>query len=194
MAKKKKIYINKYGVKIPYEKIEKGYQLRDEVDAIRSDLRSKYIQNKYKQSYGETSVEQLKLMSPTAFQELNPTTFNPDVFKSQKAVDKKLRSLRHMKTKKYYADKNRTYKQNFRDSIKTVFKGHVADDFIEDFQRIVDRMSADEIAELRYKGELNDLEQRYINTEYQDEEDIMEYFFAEYGQLIELYKSKYNLK
>lgn len=193
--KPKKIYINKYGVKIPYSKIQRGNKLKDQVDHIRLAKRQSLYGQPY-QVYGETqatSVEQLKMMSPSAFQELNPVTFNPDVFKSQKDVDRKLSTLSKMKTKKYYKDKNRTYKKNFRKSIETVFKGHVPDDFIKDFQKIVDRMSASEIAELRYKGQLNDLEQRYLNTEYHDEQDIMEYFYSEYGQLIDLYNEKYGL-
>ena len=193
--KPKKVYINKYGVKIPYSKIERGNKLKEQVDAIRLAKRQSLYGQPY-QVYGETqstSVEQLKMMSPSAFQELNPVTFNPDVFKSQKDVDRKLSTLSKMKTKKYYKNKNRTYKKNFRQSIESVYKGHVPDEIIKDFQKIVNRLSADEIAELRYKGELNDLEYRYLNTEYHDTQDILSYFIGEYGKIIEVYNKKYGL-
>lgn len=194
--KPKKVYINKYGVKIPYTKIQRGQKLKDEVDTLRLAKRQ-YLYGQPYQQYGAsttTTVEQLKMMSPTAFQELNPVTFNPDVFKSQKDVDRKLSTLSHMKTKKFYRDKNRQYKKNFIASIDTVFKGKVPEDEINQFKKIINRMNADEIASLRYKGELNDIESRYINSEYMSNDDILKYFQQEYTQLYEMYKEKYNIR
>ena len=132
-------------MKIPYSKIQRGNKLKEQVDAIRLAKRQSLYGQPY-QVYGETqstSVEQLKMMSPSAFQELNPVTFNPDVFKSQKDVDRKLSTLSKMKTKQYYKNKNRVYKKNFKQSIETVYKGHVPDEIIEDFQKIINRLSAD---------------------------------------------------
>lgn len=194
MGKKlKKIYVNKYGVKIDYSLIEKGRQLQQKANVLREQKRQQYLPQKYQYATGETTtVGNIKLMSKSKFTELNDITFNPDIYTSEKQFKKKLNTLRKQGTQKYYNDKERQYKENFIQSIDTVYKGKINERVLNDFKNKIKRLSAHELTELRYSGELNDLEFRYLNTEYQDYEDIQDYFTMEYEQILNIYNAKYR--
>lgn len=195
--KKKTVNLNKVvknakGVNLNQKSVNRALKLVEKVNAIREAKRKAVYDKPYREFQRDTptTIRDIKTMSKTEFMELNDVYFNINSIQSQSQLDSRIKSLRRMSTKKYYNELNKRYKQNFLDSIDTVYGGKVDEKMLNEYKRMVKRLSADEVANMRYTSELSDLEQRYINTSYQDQQTIEDYFDEDLAQI----RQAYNIK
>lgn len=183
---------NAKGVNLNQKSVNQALKLVEKVNAIREAKRKAVYDKPYREFQRDTptTIRDIKTMSKTEFMELNDVYFNINSVQSQSQLDSHIKSLRRMSTKKYYNELNKRYKQNFLDSIDTVYGGKVDEKMLNEYKRMVKRLSADEVANMRYTSELTDLEQRYINTSYQDQQTIEDYFDEDLAQI----RQAYNIK
>lgn len=187
-----KVVKNAKGVNLNQKSVNQALKLVEKVNAIREAKRKAVYDKPYREFQRDTptTIRDIKTMSKTEFMELNDVYFNINSIQSQAQLDSRIKSLRRMSTKKYYNELNKRYKQNFLDSIDTVYGGKVDEKMLNEYKRMVKRLSADEVANMRYTSELSDLEQRYINTSYQDQQTIEDYFDEDLAQI----RQAYNIK
>ena len=187
-----KVVKNAKGVNLNQKSVNQALKLVEKVNAIREAKRKAVYDKPYREFQRDTptTIRDIKTMSKTEFMELNDVYFNINSIQSQSQLDSRIKSLRRMSTKKYYNELNKRYKQNFLDSIDTVYGGKVDEKMLNEYKRMVKRLSADEVANMRYTSELSDLEQRYINTSYQDQQTIEDYFDEDLAQI----RQAYNIK
>lgn len=187
-----KVVKNAKGVNLNQKSVNQTLKLVEKVNAIREAKRKAVYDKPYREFQRDTptTIRDIKTMSKTEFMELNDVYFNINSIQSQAQLDSRIKSLRRMSTKKYYNELNKRYKQNFLDSIDTVYGGKVDEKMLNEYKRMVKRLSADEVANMRYTSELTDLEQRYINTSYQDQQIIEDYFDEDLAQI----RQAYNIK
>lgn len=187
-----KVVKNAKGVNLNQKSVNQALKLVEKVNAIREAKRKQVYDKPYREFQRDTptTIRDIKTMSKTEFMELNDVYFNINSIQSQAQLDSRIKSLRRMSTKKYYNELNKRYKQNFLDSIDSVYGGKVDEKMLNEYKRMVKRLSADEVANMRYTSELTDLEQRYINTSYQDHQTIEDYFDEDLAQI----RQAYNIK
>lgn len=187
-----KVVKNAKGVNLNQKSVNQALKLVEKVNAIREAKRKVVYDKPYREFQRDTptTIRDIKTMSKTEFMELNDVYFNINSIQSQSQLDSRIKSLRRMSTKKYYNELNKRYKQNFLDSIDSVYGGKVDEKMLNEYKRMVKRLSADEVANMRYTSELTDLEQRYINTSYQDQQTIEDYFDEDLAQI----RQAYNIK
>lgn len=201
MAKKKrrntaknlrKVIKNAQGVNLNQKSVNQALALVQKVNSLRQAKREEVLYKPYREFQRDEprTIAEIKTMSKSEFQELNDVYFNINSIRSQNQLNERIKSLKRLSTKKYYNDMNKRYKQNYLDSIDTVYGGKVDQSAIDEYKRMVKRLSADEVANLRYSSELTDIEQRYINTSYQDQTTIEDYFDEDLAQI----RQAYNIK
>lgn len=195
--KKKAVNLNKVvknakGVNLNQKSVNQALALVKKVNTIREGKRKQVYNKPYRQIGldNPTTINDIKLMSKTDFQELNDVYFNVNSVKSQTQLNERIKSLKSMTTKKYYNNKNRVYKQNFLSSIDTVYGGKVDQKLIDEYKKMVKYLNAEEVANLRYSNEITDLEQRYLASAYADVETINDYFFEDLSAIRQAYNTK----
>lgn len=187
-----KVVKNAKGVNLNQKSVNQALALVQKVNAIR-EVKRQQVYNKPFRQIGmdnPTTINDIKLMSKTDFQELNDVYFNINSIKSQAQLNERVKSLRRMTTKKYYINKNRIYKQNFLSSIDSVYGGKVDQKLIDEYKKMVNYLNAEEVGNLRYSNEISDLEQRYIATAYADEGTINDYFLEDLSVIRQAYNTK----
>lgn len=174
---RKKYIINKRGVKIPVELIERGKKYEQILNEQRRLKRETLMNKKYFPTIDTGAPETVASFysqqkaptkgGETPFPELNSKQFNVDWATSEKAVKAKIKYYRYLTTKKSDIEKAKTYKENLIQSIRTKFS-NVDPEKTEAIIKKINRMNRNEVAEFYYTSGVYNIDFVYSSQEVAD--------------------------